>query len=145
MPCFMLVLRWLLKYKLLPMHSVSVLIVWCWCFFMCWCNALSDDDILHDDGSLTIRCIVWVWCNAGVDNWCTYMTSMHRMVSLHYRKPWRCINKYICWCIVWRWCNTRCHGDTFTDVLADVNVRDHDGGRPMEVNACILITHMVYL
>jgi hypothetical protein len=24
-------------------------------------------------------------------------------------------------------------------------VPDHDGGRPMEVNACILITHMVYL
>jgi hypothetical protein len=22
---------------------------------------------------------------------------------------------------------------------------DHDGGRPMEVNACILTTHMVYL
>jgi hypothetical protein len=26
-----------------------------------------------------------------------------------------------------------------------VIVPDHDGGRPMEVNACILITHMVYL
>jgi hypothetical protein len=26
-----------------------------------------------------------------------------------------------------------------------VTVPDHDGGRPMEVNACILITHMVYL
>jgi hypothetical protein len=26
-----------------------------------------------------------------------------------------------------------------------VFVPDHDGGRPMEVNACILITHMVYL
>jgi hypothetical protein len=26
-----------------------------------------------------------------------------------------------------------------------VAVPDHDGGRPMEVNACILITHMVYL
>jgi hypothetical protein len=25
------------------------------------------------------------------------------------------------------------------------SVPDHDGGRPMEVNACILITHMVYL
>jgi hypothetical protein len=24
-------------------------------------------------------------------------------------------------------------------------VPDHDGGRPIEVNACILITHMVYL
>jgi hypothetical protein len=24
-------------------------------------------------------------------------------------------------------------------------VPDHNGGRPMEVNACILITHMVYL
>jgi hypothetical protein len=24
-------------------------------------------------------------------------------------------------------------------------VPDHDGGRPTEVNACILITHMVYL
>jgi hypothetical protein len=24
-------------------------------------------------------------------------------------------------------------------------VPDHDGGRPMEVNACILTTHMVYL
>ncbi len=24
-------------------------------------------------------------------------------------------------------------------------VPDHDGGRPMEVNACILIAHMVYL
>ncbi len=24
-------------------------------------------------------------------------------------------------------------------------VPEHDGGRPMEVNACILITHMVYL
>ncbi len=23
------------------------------------------------------------------------------------------------------------------------SVPDHDGGRPMEVNACILITHMV--
>ncbi len=27
----------------------------------------------------------------------------------------------------------------------NVNVPDHDGGRPIEVNACILITHMVYL
>jgi hypothetical protein len=26
-----------------------------------------------------------------------------------------------------------------------VLVPDHDGGRPMEVNACILITHMVHL
>ncbi len=26
-----------------------------------------------------------------------------------------------------------------------LSVPDHDGGRPMEVNACILITHMVYL
>jgi hypothetical protein len=26
-----------------------------------------------------------------------------------------------------------------------LNVPDHDGGRPMEVNACILTTHMVYL
>jgi hypothetical protein len=26
-----------------------------------------------------------------------------------------------------------------------IRVPDHDGGRPMEVNACILITHMVYL
>jgi hypothetical protein len=26
-----------------------------------------------------------------------------------------------------------------------ITVPDHDGGRPMEVNACILITHMVYL
>jgi hypothetical protein len=26
-----------------------------------------------------------------------------------------------------------------------VLVPDHDGGRPIEVNACILITHMVYL
>ncbi len=26
-----------------------------------------------------------------------------------------------------------------------VHVPDHDGGRPIEVNACILITHMVYL
>ncbi len=25
------------------------------------------------------------------------------------------------------------------------SVPDHNGGRPMEVNACILITHMVYL
>jgi hypothetical protein len=25
------------------------------------------------------------------------------------------------------------------------SVPDHDGGRPMEVNACILTTHMVYL
>jgi hypothetical protein len=24
-------------------------------------------------------------------------------------------------------------------------VPDHEGGRPIEVNACILITHMVYL
>jgi hypothetical protein len=24
-------------------------------------------------------------------------------------------------------------------------VPDHDGGRPIKVNACILITHMVYL
>ncbi len=29
--------------------------------------------------------------------------------------------------------------------LLCVSVPDHDGGRPMEVNACILITHMVYL
>jgi hypothetical protein len=28
---------------------------------------------------------------------------------------------------------------------SDIGVPDHDGGRPMEVNACILITHMVYL
>ncbi len=27
----------------------------------------------------------------------------------------------------------------------EFTVPDHDGGRPMEVNACILITHMVYL
>ncbi len=27
----------------------------------------------------------------------------------------------------------------------NLNVPDHDRGRPMEVNACILITHMVYL
>jgi hypothetical protein len=26
-----------------------------------------------------------------------------------------------------------------------INVPDHEGGRPIEVNACILITHMVYL
>jgi translation initiation factor 2B subunit (eIF-2B alpha/beta/delta family) len=26
-----------------------------------------------------------------------------------------------------------------------LTVPNHDGGRPMEVNACILITHMVYL
>jgi hypothetical protein len=26
-----------------------------------------------------------------------------------------------------------------------IGVPDHDGGWPMEVNACILITHMVYL
>jgi hypothetical protein len=26
-----------------------------------------------------------------------------------------------------------------------LSVPDHDGGRPIEVNACILITHMVYL
>ncbi len=31
------------------------------------------------------------------------------------------------------------------DVSPIVLVPDHDGGRPMEVNACILITHMVYL
>ncbi len=33
-------------------------------------------------------------------------------------------------------------------VILMVNVPDHDGGRPIEVNACmysILITHMVYL
>jgi hypothetical protein len=29
--------------------------------------------------------------------------------------------------------------------LSLIIVPDHDGGRPMEVNACILITHMVYL
>jgi hypothetical protein len=29
--------------------------------------------------------------------------------------------------------------------LEEVTVPDHDGGWPMEVNACILITHMVYL
>jgi hypothetical protein len=26
-----------------------------------------------------------------------------------------------------------------------IGVPDHDGGRPIEVNACILTTHMVYL
>jgi hypothetical protein len=26
-----------------------------------------------------------------------------------------------------------------------IPVHDHDGGRPIEVNECILITHMVYL
>ncbi len=31
------------------------------------------------------------------------------------------------------------------NVFNKVPVPDHDGGRPMEVNACILITHMVYL
>jgi hypothetical protein len=34
-----------------------------------------------------------------------------------------------------------CMGKGITDVV----VPDHDGGRPMEVNACILTTHMVYL
>jgi hypothetical protein len=29
--------------------------------------------------------------------------------------------------------------------LSLISVPDHDGGRPIEVNACILITHMVYL
>jgi hypothetical protein len=29
--------------------------------------------------------------------------------------------------------------------LCIVVVPDHNGGRPMEVNACILITHRVYL
>jgi hypothetical protein len=29
--------------------------------------------------------------------------------------------------------------------VGDIIVPDHDGGRPTEVNACILITHMVYL
>ncbi len=33
----------------------------------------------------------------------------------------------------------------FVYCLLIVPVPDHDGGRPMEVNACILITHMVYL
>ncbi len=32
------------------------------------------------------------------------------------------------------------------DMVMDIgSVPDHDGGRPTEVNACILITHMVYL
>jgi hypothetical protein len=30
-------------------------------------------------------------------------------------------------------------------LTAMIGVPDHDGGRPIEVNACILITHMVYL
>jgi hypothetical protein len=29
--------------------------------------------------------------------------------------------------------------------ISEATVPDHDGGRPIEVNACILITHMVYL
>ncbi len=29
--------------------------------------------------------------------------------------------------------------------VAVTSVPDHDGGRPIEVNTCILITHMVYL
>ncbi len=33
----------------------------------------------------------------------------------------------------------------YLDEHLTVSVPDHDGGRPMEVNACILITHMVYL
>jgi hypothetical protein len=31
------------------------------------------------------------------------------------------------------------------DIFVGLTVPDHDGGRPIEVNACILITHMVYL
>jgi hypothetical protein len=34
---------------------------------------------------------------------------------------------------------------TRRSVLYRISVPDHDGGRPIEVNACILITHMVYL
>ncbi len=42
---------------------------------------------------------------------------------------------------------------TYMEFLISLNVvcaellavPDHDGGRPIEVNACILITHMVYL
>jgi hypothetical protein len=30
-------------------------------------------------------------------------------------------------------------------VFHNITVPDHDGGRPTEINACILITHMVYL
>jgi hypothetical protein len=30
-------------------------------------------------------------------------------------------------------------------VVLDISVPDHDGGRPKQTNACILITHMVYL
>ncbi len=32
-----------------------------------------------------------------------------------------------------------------TDIYTVPIIPDHDGGRPMEVNACILTTHMVYL
>ncbi len=37
------------------------------------------------------------------------------------------------------------HEKTEVKNLVRLSVPDHDGGRPMEVNACILITHMVYL
>jgi hypothetical protein len=33
----------------------------------------------------------------------------------------------------------------YWQMSANGTVPDHDGGRPMEVNACILITHMFYL
>ncbi len=33
----------------------------------------------------------------------------------------------------------------YRSILRTLSVPDHDGGRPIEVNICILITHMVYL
>ncbi len=146
MPCFMLLLRWLLKSKLLPMHSVSVLIVWCWCsadlwslncfqciHFLCW--FFDADAFLCADEMPYLMMISYCLIDSLADpealsevdampdfyNRCTYLTLMHGMVLLHYRKPCRCINRYICWCIVWRWRTSGCHGETFTDVLADVN------------------------
>jgi hypothetical protein len=41
--------------------------------------------------------------------------------------------------------NIRAQFQMSESTLRRVLVPDHDGGRPMEVNACILITHMVYL
>jgi hypothetical protein len=36
-------------------------------------------------------------------------------------------------------------GSSPNNALTTPSVPDHDGGRPMEAKACILITHMVYL
>ncbi len=43
------------------------------------------------------------------------------------------------------WARERARRQVRNSNVFILSVPDHDRGRPIEVNACILITHMVYL